>query len=85
MSKYFFLNSIDPKHEHIDAPCSSLPVVIIMIKAGGVDQAHGPVDPDSAASEAEKNLQKATGGERRETREHKTVGERRRTVSNEHF
>ena len=51
-------------------------VVIIIIKAVGVDQAHGAVDgstvldPDSEASE--KNLQKVTGGTG-ETRKHKTM------------
>ena len=52
-----------------------------MSKAQGGDQAHGAVggsaamDPDAAASK-EKNLQKATGGERRDRRESTKLRER---------
>ena len=65
-------------------------VVIILIKAVGVDQAHEAVGGlqtwiQTLQHQRQKNLQKATRGERRETRKQKTTGEGRRTVSNKQF
>ena len=64
-------------------------VVIIMIKAVGVDQAHGAVG-GSAAMDPDCSITGKKPGEsnrrkRKETRKHKTAGERGRTVSNNHF
>ena len=64
-------------------------VAIIIIRAVGVDQAHGAVDGlepwiQTQERQRQKNLQKATGG-RGERRGSTKLQERGRTVSNEHF
>ena len=65
-------------------------VAIIIIKAVGVDQAHGAIggqQPWSLTLQNQRqiNLPTVTGGERREMRKPKIMGERRRMVRNKHF
>ena len=64
-----------------------LTVIIIIIKAVGVDQAHGAVDdlqPWIQTQEQQKKMAESDRRKRRETRKHRTTGKTISNISNRH-